>query len=399
MKTSTAVLLVLLRLAIGWHFLYEGLHKLHTLQVGESLTNRPFSSAGYFREAPGPLGKYVRQAVGDADEQALAELTPLPVPPGQDPATYPPQHRMPPLLKQEWEDYLARFSAHHPLDDEQRKRAQAILEQAEAQVVTWLTSPTADEKAAPVKKTFPSGQVELKLSVPERVAEYRQALQNLRDTLERRLPAFNHDVEGPRLASAKADVARTRAGLTAELKVRTAEYLERPLWALVNENQALTLAAASTAGALASPTGQGPLLAGSTLFHERLEMPEARGTLPPPPGHTRQWWVDQVTVWFLIVAGGCLLAGLLTRLNCVLAAFFLLTTYGLFPPLPWLPPSPVNEGNYIYVNKNVIEMLALLALATTASGRWFGLDALLHWLWRAVRGRRPAPPVVVRRAA
>ena len=73
MKQSTAVLLILLRLAIGWHFLYEGLHKLHTLQVGESLTNRPFSSAGYFREAPGPLGKYFRQQLGDANEQALAE--------------------------------------------------------------------------------------------------------------------------------------------------------------------------------------------------------------------------------------------------------------------------------------------------------------------------------------
>ena len=390
MKQSTAVLLILLRLAIGWHFLYEGLHKLHTLQVGESLTNRPFSSAGYFREAPGPLGKYFRQQLGDANEQALAELTPLPVPAGQDPATYPPQHRMPPLLKQEWEDYLARFSAHYSLDDEQRKRAEAILEQAEAQVVTWLTRPTADEKDAPVKKTFPSGEVKLKLSVPERVAEYRQALQNLRDALEKRLPAFNHDVDGPRLASAKADVVRTRTSLTADLKAKTAEHLERPLWALVNENQALTLAAASTAGALASPAGEAPLLTASTLFHERLEMPEARGTLPPPPGHTKQWWVDRVTVWFLIVAGGCLLVGLFTRLNCVLAAGFLLTTYGLVPPFPWLPTPPLQEGNYVYVNKNVIEMLALLALATTASGRWFGLDALLHWLWLGVRGRRPA---------
>ena len=98
MKKSTAILLVLLRLSVGWHFLYEGLHKWHTIQVGETVTNRPFSSAGYFREAPGPLGKYFRQQLGgDPDEQLLADLTPLPVPAGQDPVTYPLRERMRPI--------------------------------------------------------------------------------------------------------------------------------------------------------------------------------------------------------------------------------------------------------------------------------------------------------------
>ena len=78
----------------------------------------------------------------------------------------------------------------------------------------------------------------------------------------------------------------------------------------------------------------------------------------------------------------------------MLAAGFLLSTYLSYPPFPWLAVPPKNEGYYLYVNKNVIEMLALLVLATTASGRWFGLDALLAWVFS-----RKAPKVAVQPAA
>ena len=81
----TMAFLVLLRLAIGWHFLFEGLHKLDSFVRGETTTNKPFSSAGYFREAPGPLASEMRQFVGDPDDKALARLTVLPPP--EDPLT------------------------------------------------------------------------------------------------------------------------------------------------------------------------------------------------------------------------------------------------------------------------------------------------------------------------
>jgi hypothetical protein len=47
------------------------------------------------------------------------------------------------------------------------------------------------------------------------------------------------------------------------------------------------------------------------------------------------------------------------------------------PPLPGLPENPRAEGHYLFINKNTIEMLALLVLATTRSGSWLGLDALI----------------------
>src|SRR5919201_4284313 len=120
MNRLTAVFLILLRLAIGWHFLYEGLHKLHSLELGPTSTNRPFSSAGYFRDAPGPFAIFMRGQLGDPDAIAVAELTVEPVPAGEDVTKYPPQKRMPARLKQEWEDYVARFSAYYGLDDEKR---------------------------------------------------------------------------------------------------------------------------------------------------------------------------------------------------------------------------------------------------------------------------------------
>ena len=69
----TMVLLVLLRLAIGWHFFFEGAHKLDTFAIGANTsTNKVFSSAGYFREAPGPLAAEMRKHLGDPDDDALA---------------------------------------------------------------------------------------------------------------------------------------------------------------------------------------------------------------------------------------------------------------------------------------------------------------------------------------
>src|SRR3954469_25676787 len=102
---AAAVLLVLLRLAIGWHFAFEGWHKVHELWVGpaEVNNNRPWSSAGYFREAHGPLGEVFRQAVGDPDDLLLARLDVQPLPAGQEPATYPPHRRFPPALAREWD--------------------------------------------------------------------------------------------------------------------------------------------------------------------------------------------------------------------------------------------------------------------------------------------------------
>ena len=72
--------LLALRLAIGWHFLFEGLYKVNTHLVGPTETNRPFTSEPYFRNAPGPVAAYMRKQFSDplatiADEVKATKAT------------------------------------------------------------------------------------------------------------------------------------------------------------------------------------------------------------------------------------------------------------------------------------------------------------------------------------
>src|SRR5216683_7788243 len=99
MNVLTRVFLVLLRLAIGWHFLFEGWEKIYSVDViGETTTNRPFSSAGYLGEATGPFADFFRDQVRENDQEVLNRLTVVPIAPGQDATMIPPHRRMPPGL-------------------------------------------------------------------------------------------------------------------------------------------------------------------------------------------------------------------------------------------------------------------------------------------------------------
>jgi uncharacterized membrane protein YphA (DoxX/SURF4 family) len=88
--------------------------------------------------------------------------------------------------------------------------------------------------------------------------------------------------------------------------------------------------------------------------------------------------LDKITMWFLVIVGSFLMAGLFTRLSCFLGAGFLVMTYLAHPPFPWYPLPPATEGNPVFINKNVIECLALLSLMCMPTGRWMGIDALVH---------------------
>jgi uncharacterized membrane protein YphA (DoxX/SURF4 family) len=346
----TAFFLVLLRLAIGWHFLYEGYHKVHSFAVGpvdrDGRTVAPFSSAGYFKESHGPLGDFMRHAIGDPDEQLLERLAVVPFAEGKDPGAGKDHLRMPPSLARDWESYLGRFASHYGIDAQQRALAQVKLEQAESKFVQWLTSGSKT-----VEKTFPSGKVETTQSTPQRVDEYREALGQLREVYAKELPAFGRDVEKARLLKTKAEVQRLRDSLEKDIEEQ-AGSMKKALADVLTENQ-------HSLDALVEPK--------TDSFLERL---------------------DIGTAWFLFGVGAALLFGLLTRTSCVLAAAFLLMTYLNTPAFPWLPVPPNQEGSYYFVSKNVIEMLALLALATTPSGRWFGIDGLVHATWRATFARR-----------
>jgi len=95
------------------------------------------------------------------------------------------------------------------------------------------------------------------------------------------------------------------------------------------------------------------------------------------PAATRRDWQVMMA---LLAIGGLLIVGLFSRTAALGAAVMLAMFYLSMPPWPGLPENPRAEGHYLYVNKNLIEMIAALALATLPSGRWLGVDALIRGL-------------------
>ena len=73
--------------------------------------------------------------------------------------------------------------------------------------------------------------------------------------------------------------------------------------------------------------------------------------------------VDFMNIWGLIFIGLGLLFGAFTRVAAV-AGFFLLALYYIAnPPLVGLANGMATEGNYLVIDKNFVEMIALLMLA------------------------------------
>lgn len=116
-------------------------------------------------------------------------------------------------------------------------------------------------------------------------------------------------------------------------------------------------------------------------------------------------FVNVFIPWALFLSGLGLMLGLFTRISTLVAMGLLAMFYMATPPWPWeltltsvtewsqLQASmgsaqwagnfiPGNEGNYIIVNKNLVEFLALGALLTLNTGKIAGIDAVIsHWLF------------------
>jgi thiosulfate dehydrogenase [quinone] large subunit len=98
--------------------------------------------------------------------------------------------------------------------------------------------------------------------------------------------------------------------------------------------------------------------------------------------------VDLITTWGLTTVGVLLMLGLFTRLASLAAIGFLTMFYVATPPFVGYFYSIPSEGSYLIVNKNLVELFALVVIFLTGSGRFAGLDRLLHmalgrWPWLA----------------
>jgi thiosulfate dehydrogenase [quinone] large subunit len=92
-----------------------------------------------------------------------------------------------------------------------------------------------------------------------------------------------------------------------------------------------------------------------------------------------------VTMYGLTIVGVLLMLGLFTRLAATAGIGFILLFYLCNPPFVGYFYSIPTEGSYLIVNKNLVELCALLVILLTRSGLFAGLDRILHGLF----ARRP----------
>jgi thiosulfate dehydrogenase [quinone] large subunit len=91
--------------------------------------------------------------------------------------------------------------------------------------------------------------------------------------------------------------------------------------------------------------------------------------------------VNQLNMWGLTCIGLGLILGCFTRLASASGILVILLFYLCNPPFVGYFYSIPMEGNYLIVNKNLVELAALLVILTTGSGRAAGLDRIIHRLF------------------
>ena len=112
---------------------------------------------------------------------------------------------------------------------------------------------------------------------------------------------------------------------------------------------------------------------------DALRTPEQIARGPIASKRTTLQRVDKFMTYGILGVGACLIVGLFTRLACVLGVAFLLSVV-MSQPF-WV----VGAGETF---NQWVELVALLALATTNVGKWGGLDFFLSCMFGGCCGRK-----------
>ncbi|MEQ9410215.1 MAG: DoxX family protein [Fuerstiella sp.] len=383
---AAIVLLVVLRLSIGWQLLYEGLWKIDTLH-----TATPWTSAGYLKNSVGPLRETFRNMAGDPDELGWLDYD---------------------TVSARWQDWADRFRKHYQLSDNQSGSLYRLLQGSQSKVGNRMAFVEAlDKLPSGIEDLNKDSRVSAKVVWfdPEAKRLYVDAAQFLKPDEKARLEALvagRSDAESAAFLRAVNRVYdRQKNGMGYLKKLAGAlkgdpELLGNEDWQRLGKLEQYKRQLAEyekdyakattdfewdhlqhTWGKIQSLRAEltGPVKALESELMDRAEKlltttQQARGPVPEP--WTMLRFTDTMTILGLTVLGSLLMLGLFTRSAAVLAAFMLFNFYLAMPPLPGVPQIPGPEHSFI-VNKNLIEVFALLALATVPTGWWFGLDRIL----------------------
>ncbi|MHC4877347.1 MAG: DoxX family protein [Planctomycetota bacterium] len=379
---SAVVFLVVLRIAIGWQLLYEGLWKIGTLE-----TPSPWSSAGYLKNSQGPMRATFRNMAGDPDELGWLDYD---------------------TVVARWNDWADRFRSHYQLDEKQAESLRRLMDGAHSVVKDRKVYVAAlDKLPSGVEKLNVSSKViwfdgkakrlyvdaSMYLKGAERAKleslvsgrsdnEARAFLKAVGEVFTRQKRGMGYR---DRLAGAlkgNADLLGNedwqRVGKLKEYRERLTRYEDRLAKAstefewdhLQKTNKELQTLRGEVTSPIKAMEKELKDAADKLLTTEQ----RSRGAVPEPWTSLRI--VNTMTIAGLTILGTLLILGLMTRFAALAAAVMLFNFYLAMPPLPGVPEMPGPEHSFI-VNKNLIEVIALIGFALMPTGQWFGLDGLL----------------------
>jgi uncharacterized membrane protein YphA (DoxX/SURF4 family) len=222
-------------------------------------------------------------------------------------------------LYYDWQTTADRYARYYDFNEEQQQALTRKLEEIKAKAKEYLTSAVNTKK----------------------IDEYKKKVELWIDEERKQAPAFAEEVS----RKAQRELNTSRLELTGPINDLTAD-LRAELQTLTADKSLDTKSAVE-------------------LWYE--DTPTVQR-------------VDTVTMWGLFLCGAGMVLGLFSRLSALGTAVFLSLFYFSLPPWPGLPPAPIAEGTYLIVNKNLVELLACLMLATVPTGVWAGLDAIIRGL-------------------
>lgn len=381
LPTAAVLLIVLLRISIGWQFLYEGLWKIDSLS-----TAKPWTSEGYLKNAAGPFRDHFRNMTGDPDDLAWLDVE---------------------KMSAKWDAWRERFVAHYQLDEKQVARLNELLDGPSEFKVELAALPAGVEIKGSLAKVVKydakakrlSCSGDLRMLPAEREAliklapgndaasvAYRKAVVDLYKRATTKL-AYKQQLKASLLGDPdragvtnteqqgtvdehrmgdielyKAQVERYNRNLASAKQDFNHEHLKRQY----SELQELKAKVVGPIRAMEAGLKED---AGKLLSLDQRQLGAV--TMPSPVES-----INNQTIVGLTAIGICLIFGLLTRPAAAAGAFMLIMFYLPMPPWPGVPEAPGPEHSFI-INKNVIEAIGLLVVAALPTGQWFGLDALL----------------------
>jgi uncharacterized membrane protein YphA (DoxX/SURF4 family) len=409
--------LVILRLAVGWQMFYEGLWKYERVGTAEQ-----WSAAGYLKNAQGPLRDQYRNLVDDPDDLNWLDY----------------KH-----VGDRWDEWKKNFTEHYGLDDKQKAELEVLVEgpdeipsgsrtamkqlpkdkliggslERDKTIFTrknsrgqymlivsgkqHLTPADYSRLTRDAKKREDRYREQAKTAATDaaKAAAAKQAdlIKAFRRTLddvykrqsklafrERLKVLLQQDPERVSLVrdDQKGTVDYKRQGKIGEYKKRLERYNDVAAEVktdyqrdhLQKEWQRIRELHAEMVGPVQQLEKDLQIAARKILTEEQYN--NGRVAISPP-GRIDQ--INKITMWSLMVIGMLLIVGFFSRLSAFAGGLLILSFYLAQVPLPGIPqPGPEHS---LIVNKNLIEVLALFALAFIPTGKYFGVDAMFIGLF------------------